>query len=403
MNNISQFSYKKCFSCRSCEQICPKSAVTLSESAEGFYYPIIDNEKCINCSLCVKSCPVLSPVKNDISNQKSYVAYLKDKELLKRSTSGGAFTGFAENILSNNGYVFGAAYDDNLVVKQTCVSNFIDLEKLKGSKYVACDTENSFSQVKQLLKTGKKVLYSGTPCQIAGLRDYLSEEYDNLITVDLICHGVPSQKLFNKYLEWQGKKSGGKIIYCGFRDKDIGGWSCGGKIKTKTKTKTKTINGSFDPYYRSFLKCNNYKESCYTCPFAKMENRPSDITIGDFFEVNLFFDDIDRANGVSLIITNTQRGYDFFNSVRNKFEIFNIESKQYLHVKGNLSSPSPRPELRDRFYKNIDSLSASEFWEGFEEVHILYKLKFYLKKIISIILPKCMKQILNQHLFRRAK
>ena len=401
MNSIDIIPQNKCFSCRSCEQICPASAITFEENNEGFYYPLINERKCKNCGLCVKHCPVMSKLHtNQNYNQKSYVTYLKDKKLLSKSTSGGAFAGFAKTILNESGVVFGAAYNDDLTLQQKCAITNNDLESLKGSKYIASDTIDSYQKTKNLLQNGKKVLYTGTPCQIAGLKSYLYKDYENLLTIDLICHGVPSQKLFNKYIKWQEYKNHGSIIYCGFRDKDIGGWLCGKKIKLKVKGKTKVINGAFDPYYRSFLKCQNYRESCYTCPYASISNRPADITIGDFFEVNLFYKEIDRKHGVSLVITNTQKGEKYFDFIKDFFELKTIDCKEYLPVKGNLTAPSPRPKVRDTFYSEIDNLSPVEFWKAFEETHISYHLKFYFIKFASKMMPKEIKQLLKKLLRR---
>lgn len=395
MNNITQVLHIACYSCRSCEQRCPKSCITMQENEEGFLYPAVDDKRCTDCGICVKHCPALGTVKDAGGEQKSYAAYLKDGRKLAESTSGGVFAGIAEQVIEAGGVVFGAAYDENLYVRQTAADTVEALGALKGSKYVESDTGDTFVKTKKLLEAGRTVFYTGTPCQIAGLKAYLGREYDNLVTADLICHGVPSRKLFKKYLEWLGKKTGGKIIYVGFRDKDVGGWSCGGKFKTKTKTKTKTMDGFTDPYYASFLRCETYRESCYQCPYSSM-NRPGDITIGDFFEVTAFYPDIDRKNGVSLVILNTQKGVQAFEHVRERFELFTVLPKQYVPIKGNLSVPSPRPKLRDFVYQGLDTVSEKMFFHRFRESRWGYRVVIYSRQCASKVIPAPLKRLLKK-------
>lgn len=385
--SVSNLSKDKCCSCRSCEQICPKDAIVMEESYEGFIYPKVGNA-CINCGLCVKHCPVLTPLSIEKSEHESYATWLKDGEKLKESTSGGMFSVFAETYTNDGGIVFGCAYDKDMIPYQTKADNIDALKPIKGSKYVESDTRKSFSEVKRHLNNGRKILYSGTPCQIAGLSAFLGKEYESLLTMDLICHGVPSRKLFRKYLEWIGKRMGGQIIYYGFRDKDVCGWSCGGKIKTKTKTKT--IDGLSDPYYWSFLQCETYRESCYACPYANINNRPADITIGDFFEVNEFYPDVDRTKGVSLLILNTEKGKNAFENVRNDIELLPIKQEQYLPLKGNLAQPSLRPKKRNFVYKNIDSENETFFR------HLNSPFLLRLKMRVIKMVPKRIKSFLKR-------
>lgn len=398
--NILILEHNQCVGCRACELSCPKNCITLTPNTEGFFYPLVDESVCINCGVCKNHCPILSHKDTNTDKQLSYAAWLKNEELLAQSSSGGAFTAFAEKILEENGIVFGAAYDENLQVSQIYVNNKRELNRLKGSKYVVSSTGDSYIKVQEFLKTGKKVLYTGTPCQIAGLKAFLGKDFDNLYTIDLICHGTPSQKLFDKYLLWLGKRFGGKIIYYGFRDKDIGGWSCGGKIKVKTKTKTKTIEASLDPYYSSFLKFDTYRESCYSCKFSSM-NRIGDITIGDYFEGKDFYPQLAGINGVSLCIVNTEKGKSLFDLVNQNLSFIPISEDSYVNVKGNLKKPSPRGKRRDFIYTGIDQLSEKKFFKKFSETHFVYLAMFRMKKIARLIIPvtikRKIKKILRQN------
>lgn len=387
IKSIECVTYKQCFSCKVCALSCPKQAISMKENLEGFFYPVI-NQNCVNCGICLNVCQIFQPSKKIVYNQHSFVAYLKDKEKLFESSSGGLFAGLAECVINNGGVVFGASYDDNLFVSQIYVDNLFELKRLKGSKYVESDVKNSFAEAKEFLITGREVLYSGTPCQIAGLRKYLGREYTNLLTVDLICHGVPSQKLFQKYLMWRGEQFNSKITYCGFRDKDCGGYSCNGKIKTKTKTKT--VWSKFDPYYASFIRCETYKESCYSCPYASL-NRPADITIGDFTEMKIIDPSFDLTKGLSLCIINTEHGEKAFNLVKNMFYIRNVEFSDYINIKSNLSSPSTRPVKRNSIYNEINTLSNKMYFSRFKEASPLFFIYYYFRLGISKILPPFIK------------
>lgn len=394
MNNISILNNDKCFSCGACSIICPQNAIIMRENKEGFLFPIITNA-CINCGLCINKCPALSYLPKECNfNKKVYMAFLKNDKKLMESTSGGLFTAIAEMILKENGIVFGASYDNELNVFQRGIDSVDDLIFLKGSKYLESRTQQSFKIVKEYLNQRKIVFYSGTPCHIAGLKQFLGKDYDNLITVDLICHGVPSQKLFQKYLRWLERKIKGKIIYYGFRDKDVGGWSCGGKIKIKTKTKTKTINPIYDPYYSSFLKYETYRESCYTCPYANKElSRPGDITLGDFFEINKLFPEIDNQKGISMCIINTNKGNEIFEKINESIIFKEINLDDCIKLKEiNLIRPSPRPAFRNLVYKDIDTLSNSIYFKRFSDISYFNHFKRFLFKMIVKIIPKSFKE-----------
>ena len=226
-----------CTGCRACEQLCAHHAIVMKSDKEGFVTACIDEGKCVECGLCSKRCP-----QNNLIGKSEPIASLavrdKDDEELAVSASGGAFAAAARVILQHGGIVVGAAYNDDMTVGHIVVERLDDLYKVQSSKYVQSNTMATYSQVKAMLREGREVLYSGTPCQIGGLRAYLRKNFDTLYTMDLICHGVASPKLFAKYLVWLGGKMNGKIIGYDFRDKSCG-W--GLDYMTKTKTKTKTI------------------------------------------------------------------------------------------------------------------------------------------------------------------
>lgn len=291
-----------CTGCRTCEQLCPKQCISMKSNGEGFLVAEVDESVCVNCGLCRKRCP-----QNNIPEKHSPIEVLaaryKDNDKLRNSASGGAFAAMAQYVLSQGGTVFGAAYQVDWSVGHIAVYDEKNLYKLQGSKYVQSDTLHTYSEVRALLDEGKKVLFSGTSCQIGGLRAFLRKDYDNLLTVDLICHGVASPLLFRKYIEWLGQKVKGKILFYNFRDK-TGGWGLGYKTKTKTKTKPSNL----DPYYYHFLKGDTYRECCYRCNYCS-QARVGDITIGDYWGIEQAHPSFYSTKGVSVVLLNNRQSH----------------------------------------------------------------------------------------------
>ena len=245
MENISRIK-EKCVGCKSCEQSCPKHCISMVENKEGFWYPSVDEKSCIECKVCLKKCPVENTEFHRNEPHRVWAWRNKNDVDIMRSASGGAADSAAKTILQMGGVVYGAAYDEQLAVSHIEVTDEAERENLQSSKYVQSDPKDSYTKVKQRLSEGKTVLFTGTPCQIAGLYAFLGGNPENLYTVDLICHGVPSPKFFKKYLEYQNKQTAGRVIYFNFRSKDKRGWGTQYLLKTKTKTKTKTL--SLDRY-----------------------------------------------------------------------------------------------------------------------------------------------------------
>jgi coenzyme F420-reducing hydrogenase beta subunit len=385
--NIEKLNPHNCVGCRSCEQSCPQKCITMINDSEGFLYPEVSGKDCVSCGLCIRHCPILSDTRTcfDTDSQKIYAMQLKDLRVLKNSSSGGVFAGIAKNVLKSGGTAFGCALDNMLQARHIPVTNVDDLPLLQGSKYVASDTGETYKQVKILLDQNMPVLYSGTPCQIAGLNAFLENKPDNLLTMDIVCHGTPSQKLFNKYLDWLGKRNHGRIIYYGFRDKDVAGWSCGGKAKTKTKTKTKTIEGICDPYYASFLRGETYRPSCYNCIFAGM-NRPGDLTGGDFWGIEIFYPEFDKREGVSICIVNSKRGEAVFNEIKQEYEYFPVSEEEIQDKNENLIHPTFRPVCRNTIYNGIDKTPVKLYFKNNFRYVSYFNIK--LKKLLFKIAGK---------------
>ncbi|PWK92656.1 Coenzyme F420 hydrogenase/dehydrogenase, beta subunit C-terminal domain [Hallerella porci] len=391
MNNILKVDQKQCYSCRSCEQSCPKHAISMVENKEGFFYPVV-NDSCIDCGICLSRCPSHMEISDSTYKQKINIAYLKDQKKIMDSSSGGLFAAIAEYIIDNGGVTFGAVFDEKLKLSQKIARNYDELKKQKGSKYLESSTGDSFSKTKQCLDEGLVVLYSGTPCQIAGLKHFLKKDYDNLLTIDLICHGVPSQKLFDKYITWLENRWNEKIIYYGFRDKDMCGWSHIGKAKTKSKVHR--IDGACDPYYSSFSRCETYRESCYTCKFASLK-RPADLTIGDFYEIQKVNPTLMNDNGVSICLINSSKGETYFSQIASKLNLLSIKVDGVLEDKQNLFRPYERADKRDFVYQNIDALPNNVFFSQFPESSIVFRFKYMLKLKILKLFPRSLKDFVK--------
>lgn len=388
MDNISILDKKNCTGCRMCEQICPVNAIEIKENIEGFIEPYIDKNKCTNCGLCGARCPQLNEVKNysKLKEVKSYAAKNKNEEEQMESSSGGIFSVIANYVLENGGIVYGASFNDELEVEHIGIESKEKLYKLRGSKYVQSDTKNTYKEVKENLEKGKMVLYSGTPCQIAGLNNYLVKKYENLITIDIVCHGVPSKKIYKKYLKWLEKNNKSKIEKYSFRDKQKFPW--GGALGATVNFengKKKYINSSLDPYYKSFLNSVNYREACYNCKYAN-QNRVGDITLMDYWGVEKIYPEFMDEKGVSAILINTEKGQNILDILKEKMYMLETSVDLIARRNQNLKEPSTRTPIRENAYKDIDKLEFNEYAKN--------SLQFKKDKIdiIKGIIPKSIKK-----------
>lgn len=384
-----------CFGCRACELACPKKCIVMKENEEGFLYPSIDKSKCISCNKCLKVCPHTNSKENSFTAEV-YAAQVKNKEILMKSSSGGVFSELANYILDADGVVFGTTMENDKV-ELISITKKEDLNKLRGSKYVQSDTKNTYNEVKQLADKNKLILYVGTPCQIAGLKKYLGKHYNNnIITVDIICHGVPSQKFLKKYLNYMKDKYGYEKIELNFRDKSINKWSLTLKctLTKKANIKTRYYTPQTSSYYYAFINALNYRESCYTCPFAK-ESREGDITIGDFWNLeekkkNMF----NWKNGISIMMINSLKGKKVFEAIKSK--IYYCSSDVEEAKKGNvqLSRPSERKKIRDIIYELLENMEYSEF----EKKYLRSKKysEYKIRSLIGIKLKKIRNKIRNK-------
>ena len=382
-NNINTLKLnKECTGCTCCKNICPVNAISFDKNAEGFMEPYIDDEKCILCGKCLKKCPQKKIINNNLKKQACYVAQIKDKDKLLVSASGGVFYALAKKFLDQNGIVYGAAYTKNIAIEHIRINNIHEVHKLQGSKYVQSHLNNIFKKVEEDLKNGLKVLFSGTPCQIAGLHEFLSKPYKNLFTIDLICHGVPSQAIFKKYLSYLERKYKGKIVSYDFRNKEKKGWDTNYKIEFESGKKI-FGSGKLDIYYQAFLTGKIYRECCYQCKYANM-NRVSDITIGDFWGIENVLPEFNTINGVSGILINSEKGKKIFDEIGNSLEFYEVDPNELKKYNGNLNTPTNRPDIRNIIYTDLKD-------KEFKNTVIFSAYNKSIKNIISYKIPTNLK------------
>lgn len=334
-----------CTGCAACANICPKDAITLQEDGVlGYMYPVIDTSRCIDCGLCEKICPVNHPL--DLHEPLStYAAISQDFEDLMTSTSGGASSVLVQTILTMGGVVYGCVQEDYKNIMHCRIDKIENAGLLKNSKYVQSNISLIFRTVKKDLQEGQTVLFTGTPCQIAGLRNYLKKDYDNLYLVDLVCHGVPSQKLLQDNVEYILKKNDvrdGKYKVL-FREKGLqisngnlrfGIFLTGDNVP---KLPEKDLLFPYNDYITAFMSGIIFRDNCFICPYAKSQ-RVSDITIADFWGLNPCT--VPSENGVSLLLVMTDKGQHLIEFARNKFKMEKRPVKEAIMGNGQLQQPS---------------------------------------------------------------
>ena len=302
---ISISHKKDCCGCGACVQKCPKQCISMRADPEGFLYPEVDTAVCVHCGLCEQACPILQ-AQTYPQPEKAYAAFARDEQLRKQSSSGGVFSLLAGEILHRNGVVFGAAFDGDFRVHHIAVSTEEALEKLRGSKYTQSRIGNAYVEAQSFLKKGKPVLFTGTACQIAGLHTFLGRDYVNLYTADVLCHGVPSPKLWERYLKEQERGNRAKVQQVNFRDK-TGGWKNYSVQLQFENGHAYQVRFQEDGYMRLFLSDICLRPACHDCKFKSL-TRPSDITIGDCWGVEKSLPELDDDRGTSVVLVRTDKG-----------------------------------------------------------------------------------------------
>lgn len=367
-----------CCGCSACASICPKHCISMQEDGEGFLYPIVNESQCVDCGECERVCHELHPY-GERSPIKVLAAVNTDEDVRMRSSSGGVFYSLAERAISEGGVVFGARFDENWQVVIDYSETLEGVKSFMGSKYVQARIETAYTDTKRFLQEGRKVLFSGTPCQIAGLHHFLKKGYDNLTTVDVICHGVPSPKVWKKYIcERFGTPAA--ITSINFRDKSYGWSNFSLKIQyfcgDKTISQCNRIHE--DPFMKAFLQNMILRPSCHNCQSNNGRSN-SDITIADFWGIDNVFPDMNNERGTSVVVIHTEKGCRYI-------EKLGIKTKETSSIILGQYNPSymrsaPRHPKRDMFFARIEKEKLTKVIDDCTKPTVKQRIKSLLRKI----------------------
>lgn len=349
---------ENCCGCSACKNICPQNAIEMVEDEKKFRYPKISLDICIDCGLCEKVCPIINKQKENNREILAYAAKNKNEAVRMKSSSGGIFSLIAENIINKDGVVFGAVFNENFDVEHIKISNVNEISKIRGSKYIQSNIKETYKEAKKALEEGKRVLFTGTPCQVEGLKSYLMKDYDNLYTQDIICHGVPSKKVWDKYLDFRKNMDNDTPNSIFFRSKENEGWNKY-QLLFQYNNFEKYINHSEDLFMKIFLNDIALRDSCYECKFKK-KNRNSDITLADFWGINEVMPEMNDEKGTSLVLVNSEKGKELLEELEDKIEIKQVNFELAISNNPSMTTCPEKNSYREEFFKNLDNMGLKD-------------------------------------------
>ena len=378
---VSALKKEDCCGCHSCYNACPKKAIQMISDDEGFLYPEIEADKCVSCGICVNKCPAVNRPEL-LRLNRAYACCAKDRDLQMKSSSGAVFALLSNEVLSEGGVVCAAAFDDNLKVIHFCTDDAKQAERFKTSKYVQSEIGSVYSEIKEYLTSGRKVLFAGTPCQAAGLKAYLNKDYEELVTVDLICHGVPSPEVWKKYLSEIA--DGRKVTAMTFRNKEKG-------IDRSTLDYT-LENGTViqekygeSPYIKGFISNLYLRPSCYRCHYKGCE-RCSDITIGDFWSAKEYYPEVYSQYGTSAVIIHSTAGRDIFQKIYGQLQICDAKPEEIAVWNSCLLEAVKEPEERKAFFEQWQDAGIADVVSA-----LAHEQKQSAKKGLSLLIERVKK------------
>lgn len=403
MKNIKKIG-DACCGCGACKNICPRRCISMTENDEGFIVPYVDDSICVGCGMCLKTCPV-SEKNSEFTptNKNTYIGYNKTEEEREISSSGGLFVLLAKKIISEYyGVVFGAAFNEKQNVIHIRADCLKDLTRVLTSKYVQSDCSAVFPKVLDDLKCGKKVLFSGTPCQIEGLKKYIqfqkvNEEVetnikDNLYTVDFVCHGVPSSGVWRSYKSYLEDEFKSNIIQTNFRSKRNGWHDYSFKAVFENGIEFKESH-ELNVYMHQFLLDKNIRLSCLQCK-NKGNNYYSDITLADAWKVEKVCQKWADDKGTSLFIIRSQKGEFLLNSVKSQLELINADYEDWCKFNPSLIKATQGSPERDCFFDDYKRLSRNDFWNKYRKIPFKKRIRYFIKKIAKVLrLEKILRKI----------
>ncbi len=377
----------KCSGCYACATVCPKGCIIMTADEEGFWYPKVDDTSCVNCGACIKACPIeTSCVFPNEKNITAYAVMHKNDTIRLNSSSGGVFSALATYVLEQGGVVFGAGFDEEFNVIHTYVENVEALAILRGSKYVQSKIGEMYKEAETFLKNGRLVYFSGTPCQIEGLLTYLKCPYENLITQDLICHGVPSPKVWSDYVDYRSAVSNGaKPQKIAFRAKNEGWKLSSVSFQFENNTEYRMTLDK-DPMMQIFLKNLCLRPSCYDCHFKTKERR-SDITLADFWGIKNVLPEMDDDKGTSLVIIQSKKGEEIFKQIEGEIIATEVEVYKAVFYNSAMIQSAKRNAKRERFLSE-DKSDFSKVAKKYTKVSFWQRIKSKIKRLLKRILGR---------------
>lgn len=392
---ISVYNEKQnCCGCSACYNICPQNAIEMIPDMEGFKYPAIDNQKCIDCGLCQKVCAFGNDKLNTSENNfvSVYAAQYNDDKVLNSSSSGGAFTAISDFVLKLGGVVYGVKFNDNMLAVHSRATTFQERDEFRGSKYLQSDVNTVFPQLLSDLKNNKTVLFTGTPCQCAALKKYLSfkkADTSKLIFCDLVCHGVPSPLIFKEHISFLENKRKTKVVkyYCRSKEKKWGYHMEMAEYDNGTKDYSELVQ-----VYKDFFYSHNIlRTSCHNCKYTSF-NRVSDITIADYWGIENVTSELDHKKGVSLVLLNTENGKELFRKIKNNFTY--IETDKISCLQPQLQKPAEISSCRERFWYDYRKKGYGFLIKKYSNHSLKAKIKkLLIKVLIKLKLLEFMKRI----------
>lgn len=373
-----------CSGCSACANVCPQNALHLIKDEEGFLYPERDTN-CIECGLCERVCPYADEsLTTQASAPKVYASYSKSERT--RSSSGGLFYVIGKHVIEKGGVVYGAAFSKDLKLSHHKATTIDELEALRGSKYIQSDLQFTFRHIRTELNNNIVVLFSGTPCQVAGLKSFLRKDYDNLLTIDVVCDGVPSQWMFDKHREYLENKHKAKLVSYSFRDNQ--GWSgCEiAEFETRKGLQKRKVTPTYElsPYLYSFLYGLTYRLSCYNCKFAAIP-RQGEITLGDFWGIEKYKPTVDNSSGVSAVLVNNEKGSNLWDAIKSSLLWEESTIHDVCRFNTNIyKSHGTVPPFRRKAYESVSNRGYNSVAKHeFRSPHYYsLKVKYTLKKIM---------------------
>ena len=383
-----------CCGCEACYNVCPKNCIQMVSDNQGFLYPQVEGDRCIECGLCENVCPIINHViRENNEKQRGYILQHKDKEICQQSTAGGAFTEIATYVINQGGIVFGVELTEDYVVRHVGIENKGELVKFRNSKYVQSRIGDIFKQIKKELLKGRQVCFSGTPCQVEGLRGFLGKEYSNLILVDIVCRAVPSPGVWEKYIKYEVDNKG-EISSIRFRDKTLGYQYSTMQLKTKNG---KCYRGGIEvqPWLRMFFSGMIIRPSCTECQF-RSRYRNSDYTIWDCFPSYKFDKSFDEKKGTTRMLVHTEKGQSLLAKIEEQYKIKEIDSDKIVEgVMEMLKSPTVNSRSED-FYKKIQLEGYERTYKYFYHDYGISYVKYLVRRILNILgIDTILKRILK--------